>query len=170
MSNAIELIAVDGEPRIDSRLIASRLHVNHKNSVELIGRYRPYFLEHGLLPFETEAVSAPGGRGAKHRRYYRLNEDQCYFLLSLSRNNATVVALKSDLVRAFGAARRAGHAESITAWQQLQRLEIENASSLTRASIGSRLMLERKRALPGLRRRRDELESQVIVPMFALRT
>lgn len=97
-----------------------------------------------------------------------LSEDQCYLLLTYSRNTVRVRSLKVALVRAFGSARREGISRSLTAWQELQRLEIENASSLTRASIGSRLMLERKRALPQLRARREKLEAQVILPMFAL--
>ena len=45
-----------------------------------------------------------GGRG---ERFALLNEDQAYFLLSLSRNTDTVVKLKAKLIKTFGDYRRA---------------------------------------------------------------
>lgn len=55
---------------------------------------------------------------------------------------------------------RAGQRQAMTVWQELQALQQEDAGSFARASVGSRLMLERKHALPGLRRRRQQLERQ----------
>lgn len=97
-----------------------------------------------------------------------LNEDQCYFLLSLSRNTDKVVKLKVSLVLAFGEARRTGMAKSLTAWQQLQALQIEDAGSFARASVGSRLMLERKHDLPRYRARRVQLEQEFAPQLFQL--
>lgn len=94
-----------GEPRIDSRLIAMDLGNNHKSTIELIEKYEPKFQRFGLLPFQTEAVKTPESRGIKHLKFALLNEDQSYFLLSLSRNTEIVVDLKADLVMAFREAR-----------------------------------------------------------------
>lgn len=46
-------------------------------------------------------------------------------------------------------------------YQQLQALVQEEVSTQVRASFGSRLMLERKRAIPELRRRRERLEAEI---------
>lgn len=47
------------------------------------------------------------------------------------------------------------------AYRQLQALVAEEVSTQVRASFGSRLMLERKRAIPEFRRRRERLESEI---------
>ncbi|EJM73366.1 Rha family transcriptional regulator [Pseudomonas sp. GM55] len=97
----ITLIKSQGEPRVDSRVLAKQMGNQHKNTMELIDRYASEIKRFGLLPFQTEAVKAPGSRGAKHRRFALLNEDQAFFLLALSRNTDQVVELKSDLIVAF---------------------------------------------------------------------
>lgn len=51
-----ELVVVEAEPRVDSRLIARRLGIKHKNTFELIKRHQERFENFGLLTFETEAV------------------------------------------------------------------------------------------------------------------
>jgi len=106
---AVVLVHSKGEPRIDSRQLAARLQNQHKNVLELIERYATNFKSLGLLPFETEAVRTEGGRGAKRQRFALLNEDQSYLLLTMSRNTAHIVELKTALVKAFKQA-RAGEA------------------------------------------------------------
>ena len=107
--NAVMLTLIEDEPRVDSRLLVEQLGNKHKNSMALIERHLGKFKEFGLLPFQTEAVKTPESRGAKHQRFALLNEDQAFFLLSLSRNTKRVVDLKSDLIMAFREARY-GHA------------------------------------------------------------
>lgn len=101
----LQVTTFRGEARIDSRLIAMDLGNNHKSTIELIERYEPKFQRFGLLPFQTEAVKTSESRGVKHLKFALLNEDQSYFLLSLSRNSEIVVDLKADLVMAFREAR-----------------------------------------------------------------
>ncbi|MFP5422355.1 MAG: Rha family transcriptional regulator [Gammaproteobacteria bacterium] len=103
--NAITLIQHKSEARVDSRLLANQLGNKHKSTIELIDRYADKFKRFGLLPFQTESVKEAGARGTKHYRYVLLNEDQAYFLLSLSRNTEQVVDLKASLVMAFREAR-----------------------------------------------------------------
>lgn len=57
------------------------------------------------------------------------------------------------------------HTSSMSAWQQLQVLVAEEVSTQVRASFGSRLMLERKRAIPEFQRRREALEAEVQPPL-----
>lgn len=100
----ITLTAHKGEPRVDSRLIAEQLGNQHKASMSLVDRYAAKFRRFGVLPFQMEKP-ATGSAGGRPERYVLLNEDQCYYLLSLSRNTETVVDLKADLIAAFREAR-----------------------------------------------------------------
>lgn len=104
--SAIEIRTVDGTPRVDSRLIAERLDIQHKNLMETISKYLDEFQVLGLLPFETDAVKVEGQRGTKYHKYALLNEDQAVFALTLSRNTPEVVLLKLDLTAAFKNARQ----------------------------------------------------------------
>lgn len=96
-----KLDIVENEFRIDSRLLAPELNHRHRTIFENILKYQAKFEEHGQLPFQTEAVSSSDSRGIKYQKYALLNEDQCYFLLTLMRNNDFVVDKKSKLVKAF---------------------------------------------------------------------
>jgi phage regulator Rha-like protein len=103
-SNLITL--VQSEFRVDSRLLANQLDHRHRTIYESIVKYILELQELGLLPFETESVKEQGSRGAKLHKYYLLNEDQCYFVLTNMRNNDKVVRLKLNLVKAFSDARK----------------------------------------------------------------
>ena len=96
-----KLDIINNEFRVDSRLLAPELNHRHRTIFENILKYQDKFEEHGLLPFETEAVNNNDARGVKYQKYALLNEDQCYFLLTLMRNNDFVVDKKSKLVKAF---------------------------------------------------------------------
>lgn len=100
-TNVIRLVQAEGEARVDSRLIAERLGVRHKNTYDLIKRYEADFRELGILPFQTEEIR---GRG-QPEKFALLNEDQAYLLLTYSRNTKKVRALKISLVKAFRDAR-----------------------------------------------------------------
>lgn len=94
-----------GELRADSRSFAPKLDVRHRQLMDNIYKYQDKFEALGLLPFETEAVDGDGYRGVKYEKYALLNEDQAYFLLTLSRNSDAVVNAKLALVQAFRKAR-----------------------------------------------------------------
>lgn len=99
--SAIELILHQGEQRVDSRVIAGQLGVQHKNSYNLIKRYEADFRGLGILAFQTEEIR---GRG-QPEKFALLTEDQTYLLLTYSRNTKKVRALKVNLVMAFREAR-----------------------------------------------------------------
>lgn len=101
MPGAFTLTSAKGEARVDSRLIATALGNQHKNVMELIGRYTDMLSGFGKVAFKTEPLAS-----GQHERYALLNEDQAFFLLTLSRNTARVVQLKARLVQAFSEARR----------------------------------------------------------------
>lgn len=103
-SSVIKLVHAQGEARVDSRVIAEGLGIKHKHSFALIQKYASRFEELGSLLFQKEARARRAGGGVVER-FALLNEDQAYFLLSLSRNSDRVVDLKLRLVKAFRDAR-----------------------------------------------------------------
>lgn len=105
-SNSVHLVEVESEHRVDSRVLADKLQNQHKNVIELVERYEEHFARFGKVAFETEPLAS--GQRAK---FALLNEDQSYFLLSLSRNTDHVVELKANLVAAFSEARKPRGAE-----------------------------------------------------------
>ena len=120
-TDAFTLTTVKAEPRIDSRLLAKSLRNKHKAVMALIERYADKFKDFGQLPFKKEVGDRAQG-GGNPERFALLNEDQAFFLLSLSRNNDHVVSLKAKLVKAFGEARRAAGqhgAEYLPSYNQL---------------------------------------------------
>lgn len=104
MSDLIVAVqTVAGEARADSREIARALGNQHKNVLALIADYQADFAELGRVAFETRTLETSGG--TQKTRFVMLNENQCYFLLTLVRNSETVVRLKLALVKAFASAR-----------------------------------------------------------------
>jgi phage regulator Rha-like protein len=101
----IEIFFVGDTPRVDSRIIAQRLDIQHKNLMETIGKYIEKFHILGELPFETEVGYRKQG-GGNPQKFALLNEDQSIFALTLSRNTPEVVQLKLDLTVAFRNARQ----------------------------------------------------------------
>ena len=100
------LSTTTAEARIDSRLLALQLNNQHRHVMSLLEKYADTFKKHGHMSFKNADGERRQG-GGKTERYALLNEDQAYFLLSLSRNNEIVVALKSKLITAFSEVRRA---------------------------------------------------------------
>jgi phage regulator Rha-like protein len=103
---AVTLTTARGEQRVDSRALAASLGNKHRPLIALIDRYADEFRQFGQLLFQ-KAVGERKQGGGNPERFALLNEDQCYFLLALSRNTARVVALKARLVAAFQSARKA---------------------------------------------------------------
>lgn len=101
--SALSLVHARGEARADTRLLAEGLRNQHRPVIALIDKYADRFTRFGKLLFE-KTPSADSKTGQRER-FALLNEDQCYFLLSLSRNTDHVVDLKANLVLAFKQAR-----------------------------------------------------------------
>ena len=79
MAAELLLTVVEDEPRIDSRIVARELGVETKATHQLVDKYSTHFQELGILPFEMEEIK---GRG-QPEKFYLLNEDQTYFLMTL---------------------------------------------------------------------------------------
>jgi phage regulator Rha-like protein len=102
----MDIIQIKKELRIDSRLLAGQLDHRHRTIFASITKYEKELASLSLMRFETEAVKVEGERGYKIQKFALLTEDQCYFVLTLMRNNQNVVALKLKLVKAFRDARK----------------------------------------------------------------
>lgn len=101
--NLVPLVVVDGEPRIDSRLVSSQLGVEHESFRKLIYQYQMDFEEFGILRFEIGEIK---GRG-QPEKYALLNEDQSYLGLTYIQNTPQARDLKKRLVRSFSEHRKA---------------------------------------------------------------
>lgn len=102
----MDIIQIKKELRIDSRLLAGQLDHRHRTIFASITKYENELASLSLMRFETEAVKVEGERGYKIQKFALLTEDQCYFVLTLMRNNPNVIALKLKLVKAFRDARK----------------------------------------------------------------
>jgi len=102
-TDLIPLVTLDDEPRVDSRLIADQLGIDHINVRELIQDYQTDFEEFGKPRFETEAI----GKTNQPQKFVLLNEDQSYLLLTYVKNTAQARELKKRLVRSFSQCRQA---------------------------------------------------------------
>ena len=134
----IQIIIHKDELRTDSRLLASFLDHRHRTILENVDKYRAELEELGTLPFQTERLKTER-LGEREHRFTMLNEDQCYFLLTLMRNNDHVVRAKLALVKAFRDARTQLASRDIARidGKQVRRLETDSIAELVRYAKAS---------------------------------
>lgn len=101
----LALTTTTTEARIDTRLLAKQLGIEHHNALALVSKHPADFNQFGKVLFQTEP--SPDSRTGQKEKFALLNEDQSFLLLTYSRNTARVRGLKVKLVKAFGEARRA---------------------------------------------------------------
>ena len=95
--NSLVVTQVNGEPRIDSRLIAKKLGIEHEVFIRTLRKYQDKFERMGILRFENGEIK---GRG-QPEKYAMLSENQCIFAGTLSRNTEQVVEFKYELTMKF---------------------------------------------------------------------
>lgn len=101
----IALTVSKNEARADSRLLAEHLGLQHESVYKTIKDYRAEFEGLGKVGFQIGASA--NGKTGQRVCFALLNEDQAYFLLTMSRNTPRVVGLKLELVKAFRGTRLA---------------------------------------------------------------
>lgn len=90
-------IAIDKqEARISHRSIADTLGVEQRAIMQLINSYERDLAEFGKVTFQM--LPLPSGQ---RERIAYLNEDQCYLVLTYSRNTPKARLAKINLVKAF---------------------------------------------------------------------
>lgn len=106
MQNTFPVHVLDSVQVVDSRLIAKELGIAHHNFMATLKEYQQIVESFGhQLTFETEVGKRRQG-GGNPQKYCYLNEDQCLFLGTLSKNTPKVVEFKRKLVATFSQARR----------------------------------------------------------------
>lgn len=106
MNELIKIEIVEGNQVIDSRVVAEGLGIQHRAFIATIRKYQTELDSISLMLFETAAVNEEGNRGTKYTTFCYLNELQCHFVATLSRNTPQVVAFKLGLVKAFHSAKQ----------------------------------------------------------------
>ena len=104
MNNTSLVLLQNNQLVTTSEIIAQSIDVHHKNTLDLIKRYKRELEPLGSLAFETR-VKRADNRGGEKTTYALLNEQQATFLISLSRNTSKVVEFKLALTKAFFEAR-----------------------------------------------------------------
>lgn len=94
------IVLVDGEPRIDSRLIAKELGIEHEVFFRTLRKYQDKFERMGVIRFEN-GKPLKGSAGGRPEVYAMLSENQCIFAGTLSRNTEQVVEFKYNLTIKF---------------------------------------------------------------------
>jgi len=105
VSQKLTIIEISGENRIDSRIVARSLGVEHDNFMQTLGKYHSELEDLGVFLFQT-GKPPQGSSGGRPEKYAMLNEDQAIFTATLSRNTKQVVAFKLKLTKAFAEARK----------------------------------------------------------------
>lgn len=100
MDDLIKIEDVDGEARVDSRIIAEKLGVTHKATIETIRKFKDKIEKYGVVPFKT-AKPQRGSNGGRPETICYLNERQATFLVTLSRNSELAVELKQNLTDSY---------------------------------------------------------------------
>jgi len=150
-------VSNDGEPRASSYVIAAGMLQQHRSILQLVRRHESLLSEFGRVAFEVQPFQTAGG--TQYRDVAMLNEQQATLLISFMRNSAKVRDFKVALVKEFYRMRDALHMRDLSLWERRLRLETRDASSAAKASVGSKLMLGRKRELPDIRSERALLQS-----------
>jgi len=103
-TEGVALVLAGDGARIDSRVLAGLLDIQHENLLQNLETYREQFERFGIFRFQTGKI--PGSGRGRPERFALLTEDQAYFTVTLSRNTARVVEVKARIVRAFSELRR----------------------------------------------------------------
>src|SRR6266480_20461 len=96
-STKLAIVMLNGENRIDSRLVAKSLGIKHSNLMATIHKYKDRIERLGALLFQTESLKHGSYRGSSQTKYAMLNENQAIFISNLSRNTEKVVYFKFAL-------------------------------------------------------------------------
>ena len=127
MGSGLELIITDGEHRIDSRIVATGIGIQHDNLMQTIEKYRERLARYGILLFETGKNQ---GRG-RPERYALLNREQFGYLLMFVRVTERVREYREYVYEMFLAREREHSATKDRAINHLweQRLIAFNRST-----------------------------------------
>lgn len=97
-NSVLTVQTINNENVVDSRLIALELGVDHNKWINnIVRKYETEITQFGIMPVQQAKPNLSG----RPEIFYYLNENQCYFVTTLSRNTERVVKCKAAIVRAF---------------------------------------------------------------------
>ena len=138
-------ISDDGEPRASTEAIALGYKASHASVLKLARRYLAQIESLGLIRFESRL-----NKQGKATEYGLLNERQAAFLVGLMRNTKEVVEFKLNMAHEFWRMNESLQNRDLTLWERRLRLEAKDIKSKALATIGSHLMIDRKKEKPRL--------------------
>ena len=104
--NGVAIVVDKKEARVSHFDLSAIMAVLPESTMKLILRYEDTLKEHGVVGFKIRKP-IKGTGGGRPEQVAWLNENQCFFILALSRNSDQVVRAKSNMIKAFKAARDA---------------------------------------------------------------
>lgn len=113
----IALKEIQGEPRVDSRIIAQELGIESRFAIRLIEKYKSDFEEFGVVRFEN-AKPKKGSKGGRPEVFVFLNENQSHIYLTYAKNTPEARSLKKKFIKTFAKYKRAYVRKGELAWQQ----------------------------------------------------
>ena len=103
----LQIIELNGEFVVDSRLISKRLDIEHESFMRTLKKYEKKVEQRfGVIRFEIGTSKMPDGRiNPNPEKFALLTENQATTLMTFSKNTDPVVDCKIDLVDAFSKAK-----------------------------------------------------------------
>ncbi|VBO15442.1 Rha family transcriptional regulator [Burkholderia pseudomallei] len=164
------IVTLEGDRLVtDSRRVAKAFGKRHDNVLRDIHAMRDNdeaeIREHYRLNFEETVETRPSPLGGVIPSVaYRMTKDGFAELaMSFTGNKARIIRIR--FLAAFNAMAEYIARREQTLWQQMVELNAQDAASEARASFGSHLMLQRRKALPEFEARRLRLSSRMQLPL-----
>jgi hypothetical protein len=96
----LEMVEVSGERRVDSRIIARGIKVQHDNLMQTVRKCQTGLEKYGVILFET-GKPPKGSRGGRPEQYALLNKEQFGYLMMFVRVTDRVRAYREDVYDKF---------------------------------------------------------------------
>lgn len=167
MTDITDFVSLDGgELLTDSRRVAAHFGKRHRDvlrAVRALECPEDFRVRNFALTVETR--SNPSGGAPIPSDVYRMTKDGFMFLAMGFTGKAAAV-MKVAFIDAFNEMAARLRDRSRNLWAEIHELERLESASTARASLGSRLMLERKAAIPGFENRRALLDAKTQPRLF----
>lgn len=150
-------------PVTDSRRVATHFGKDHRKVTRTIAHLLEKTGAWGAANFGRTPYVDP--QNGQTYAVYRMTKDG-FMLLVMRFTGDKALQMQIQFIEAFDAMANYIKRREENLWKQMHELEKRDAASFERASFGSKLMLDRKRELPGFDEQRFRLNSMIQLPLF----
>jgi len=154
----------DGKPVTTSRKVSKRFKVRHADVLRLyhtriVGRHTPEFIERNFAL--VHYIDAKG----EARHEVRMTKNG---FIAMATKMRGAEEWQERFIAAFDAMTEQLEQLAHNLWTRRMRLELKDASSAAKASVGSGLMLDRKKELPAIKKERALIQQEMepTLPLF----